>query len=99
MPVWTVGKRCGSYTNRADGGSGRARGGQHNSNEIGGIPGAELLHDVGAMIFDRTRADAEFASGFLVGGAGCEALQHFAFAPRQRFAAWKMQRFYSGRRI
>jgi hypothetical protein len=71
---WTGSKRCGSPTNRTNGGSGSARSSQHNSNEICGIPCAELLHDIGAMIFDRTRADAEFASGFLVGGTGCEAL-------------------------
>ena len=51
-------------------GSRIARGGHHDSNEVGRIPGAELLHDVGAMILDGARADSELAPGFLVGSAG-----------------------------
>ena len=77
---------------RSAGRSSAARCGHHNSNEIGRIPGAELLHDVGAMILDGARADSEMAPGFLVGRARGELLQHLAFAPRQRFPSRKMQR-------
>src|SRR6266566_7457813 len=77
---------------RARAGSGIARDGHHNPDEIRGIPCAELFHDVGAMILNRTRADSELAPGFLVGGAGGELLQHFAFAPRQWFPPRKMKR-------
>ena len=44
------------------------------------------------MIFDRARADSKLTPRFLVGRAGGELLQHFALAPRQRFAPGKMQR-------
>ena len=68
------------------------RGGHHDPDQIGGVPRAELLHDVGAVILDRARADPEMPSRFLVGSAGGELLEHLAFAPRQRFASGKMQR-------
>ncbi len=42
----------------------------HDTDEVGGIAGAELLHDIGAMILDRSRADAEMAPGLLVVRAG-----------------------------
>src|SRR6266853_258498 len=44
--------------------------GHHDADEIGRVPRTELLHDVGAVIFDRARADPKRASGFLVGRAG-----------------------------
>ena len=71
--------------------SGSARGAHHNPDQIGRIPGAQLFHDVGAMIFDRTRADPKVTAGFLVGGAGGELLQNLAFAPRQRLAPGEMK--------
>src|ERR1700730_8023828 len=71
--------------------SGMALRGHHDPDQVGGIPGAELFHDVGAMILDGARADPKVASGLLVGSAGGELLQHFALAPRQWFLPWKMQ--------
>src|ERR1700675_207177 len=73
-------------------GSGLARGGHHDPDEIGGIPRPQLFHDVGAVILDRARADPELASRFLVGSAGGELLQHLTLAPRQRLTSGKMQR-------
>src|SRR5205085_69718 len=70
----------------------RALGGHHDPDQVGCVPGAELLHDVRPMIFDCARADAERAAGLLVRRAGSELLQHFTLAPRQRFPARKMQR-------
>ena len=76
-----------------------ARRGHHDPHQIGRVPGAELLHDVGAVIFDRARADSELAPGFLVGGARGELLQHLAFAPRSAARAREMQRRDVRRRL
>src|SRR3977135_215339 len=73
-----------------------ALGSHHDADEIGGIARAELLHDVGTVIFDGARADPEVASGFLVGRARRELLQHLAFAPRQGFTPGKMERCDAG---
>ena len=67
-------------------------GGHHDPDQIGGVPRAEFLHDVGAVILDRARTDPEMPSRFLVGSARGELLEHLAFAPRERFASGKMQR-------
>src|SRR6185312_4062474 len=67
-----------------------ARAAQHDAHEIGGVPGAELLHDSRAMDFDSARADAELASGLLVGEALCDALQHFVFARRKLSVAGEL---------
>src|SRR5450755_4733314 len=72
--------------------SGRSRGRHHDTDEISRILGAQLLHDIGAMVFNGARTDSERASGFLVGRARCELLEHFAFAPGQWFTSREMQR-------
>src|SRR4249919_722870 len=69
-----------------------ARRRHHDPHQVRGVAGAELLHDVSAMILDGARTDAELPPGLLVGGAGGELLEHLAFASRQRFASWEMQR-------
>src|SRR5262249_40368353 len=66
--------------------------GHHDPDEVGGIFRAELLHDVGAMVFDSARADTQMPPGFLVGSAGCELLQHLALPAGQWLAAGEMQR-------
>src|SRR6185436_12549842 len=67
-------------------------GGHHDPDQVGGVPRAEFLHDVGAVILDRARADPKMPSRFLVGSTRSELLKHLAFAPRERFASGKMQR-------
>ena len=52
---------------------------KHNAHEIGGIAGADFLHDAGTMHLDGARADAEPAAGLFVRGTGCDLSQHFAF--------------------
>jgi hypothetical protein len=49
---------------------------QHDAHEIGGILGAELIHDARPMHLDRARADAEFEARFLVGSALRDPPQH-----------------------
>ena len=39
---------------------------KHNAHQIGGISGANLLHDAGAMDFDGPWADAQVTTGLLV---------------------------------
>ncbi len=77
--------------------SGLSRGGHHDPDQIGGVSRPELLHDIGAMVLDRSRADPEMPSRFLVGGAGGELLEHLAFPARQRFPSGKMHRCDPGR--
>src|SRR5436190_18250933 len=62
--------------------SGLPRGGHHDPDQIGGVPRSKLLHDIGAVILDRSRADPEMPPCFLVGRAGSELLEHLAFAAR-----------------
>src|SRR5579872_6963645 len=69
-----------------------ARGGHHDPNQVGGIPGAEFFHDVRAVILNRSGADSQVTSRLLVGGARRELLQHFTLAARQGFATGKAQR-------
>src|ERR1700744_1009792 len=89
----TIAARPGRRSvNHAADTSGRALRGHHDADEVGGVPGAELLHDVGAVILNSPRADTERAAGFLVRGAAGELLQDFAFAPRQWFTPWEMIR-------
>src|SRR4029077_7811208 len=57
---------------------------QHDPNEIGRVPGAELVHDAGAMHLDGAWGDAERAASLLVGGAGDDPGQHLALARRER---------------
>src|SRR5215212_10116994 len=57
---------------------------QHDPDEVGGVLGAELFHDAGAMHFDRTRADPERTAGHLVGRASHDLREHLAFAWGQR---------------
>ena len=56
--------------------------GQHDAHQIGGVLGAELVHDAGAMHLDGARADPELAAGLLVGSAGGDPP-----APRARAAS------------
>src|SRR3954470_15815740 len=56
---------------------------QHDPNQVGGVLGAELFHDAGAMHFDGARADSERAARLLVGSAGHDLREHLAFAWRQ----------------
>ena len=60
---------------------------QHDPHQIGGVLGAELVHDAGAVHLDGARADAERAAGLLVGSAGDDAGQHLALARREQFRA------------
>ena len=57
--------------------------GQHDAHEVGGVLGAELFHDAGAMHLDGAGRDAELAAGLLVGLAVGDELQHFALARRE----------------
>ena len=57
---------------------------QHDPHQVGGILGAELVHDAGAMHLDGARADAERAAGLLVGGPGDDPGQHLALARGQQ---------------
>ncbi len=63
----------------------------HDPNQIGGVLGAELLHDVGAMILNGPRADTELPAGFLVGVARRKQLQHLALAHGERLAPREIQ--------
>src|ERR1700726_3714874 len=47
--------------------------------EISGVPGTELLQEIGAMELDGTRADAECPSGLLAGGTPNDLSQHNTF--------------------
>jgi hypothetical protein len=59
----------------------------HLASEIDRILGAELVHDVGAVDFDRSLADAQIYGRFLVGGAGRDQGKNLALAARQKVAA------------
>ena len=63
---------------------------QHNAHEIGGIAGADFLHDARAMHLDGARADAEPAAGLFVRGTSRDLSQHFAFPRRQQCLAGKL---------
>src|SRR3569832_2617777 len=82
----------GALVSGSGAGRGFARGGQHRSNEIGGIARTKLLHDVGAMEFDGARTDAKLPARLLVGSAGREQFQHFPLAACQRIASGEIQR-------
>ena len=64
---------------------------EHDAHQIGGVLGAELFHDPGAVNFDGAIADAELLSGFLVGGALDDLAEHVLLARRQRLAARKIE--------
>src|SRR5438876_664233 len=59
--------------------SGLARRGHHDPDQIGSVTCPELLHDIGAVVLDGPRTDPEMPTRLLVGGAGSELLEHFAF--------------------
>src|ERR1700719_2933534 len=65
---------------------------EHDPHQVDGIPGAKLVHDAGAMDFDRPDADAEIARGGLVGHAESDLIEHFEFSSRQQFASGKLRR-------
>src|SRR5262245_20242748 len=67
------------------------RGGHHDTDQVGDVARAELLHDVGAVVLDGTRADAERAAGFLVGRTAGELLEHLTLPARQRLASGEVQ--------
>ena len=56
---------------------------ERDAHEIGGVLGAELVHDARAMNLDGARADPESPASFLVGGAAGD----LAPAPRARAAS------------
>ena len=56
---------------------------EDDTHQIGGISGADLLHDACAVHFDRARADAETATDFLVRCTLRNLGKHLAFAWRQ----------------
>src|SRR5206468_12447829 len=64
---------------------------QRDPDQIGGVLGAELLHDARAVHLDGARADAEVPAGPLVGGAGHDLRQHILLARGERLAARKMK--------
>src|SRR5450755_2659510 len=47
--------------------------------EISGVPGTELLQEIGAMELNGTRADAECPYGLLAGGTPNDLSQHNTF--------------------
>src|SRR5947209_4790130 len=63
---------------------------QHDTHEVGGVLGAQLLHDARAVHLDGARADAEDAARFLVGGAGRDLRQDLAFARGEELAPGKL---------
>src|ERR1700761_1931703 len=65
---------------------------QHDSHQIGGIFGTELFHDASAVHFDRARADAESAAGFLIGSTPRDTVKNIPFPRREPFAAMKIKR-------
>jgi hypothetical protein len=52
---------------------------EHDAHEIGGVPGAELFHDAGAMNLDGARTDPELAAGFLVRRPVGDQFEHLVF--------------------
>lgn len=50
-------------------GSDVSRCSEDGANEIGGVLGAQLLHDIGAVIFDGARADSKVPARLLVGSS------------------------------
>ena len=71
--------------------------GQHDTNEVSCILGAELLHDVHTMDLDRPLADAEIFRGLLVRGRGRDLAQHVSLARCQPLAAGEGSRQGIGR--
>jgi hypothetical protein len=65
---------------------------KHNADEMSGVLGTELLHDVRSVKFDGTRADAEYPTSFFTGGAYKDLCQHETFFPCQRLMARKCLR-------
>src|SRR5512136_2144441 len=69
----------------------RAAFAHHDADEVGGVAGADLLHQVGAVHLDGARADAELAARLLVGGAGDDLSEHVLLAPAERLAAGEIE--------
>ena len=65
---------------------------EHFAYEMDRILCAELLHDVGAVKFDRARTDTERAGGLFAGGPRDDLRQRHALARRQQLIAWKWLR-------
>lgn len=53
---------------------------EDDAHQVGGVASSEFFHDAGAVDFDGAGRDAELATGFLVGLAIGDELQHLAFA-------------------
>ena len=54
------------------------------ANQVGETIGCHFGHDIGAVNFDRTRADFEVECNDLVGLAGNQSFEHLTLAVRQR---------------
>src|ERR1017187_5110715 len=68
--------------------------GEHAANQFGRVLHTDLFHDLGAMVFDRSRTQPKLAPGFLVGRSGGDLRQHVLLATGQGFAPWKAERTY-----
>src|ERR1700733_3924879 len=64
---------------------------EHDPNQIGRAPGAELFHDPGPVNFNGAITDAELLAGFLIGGALDKLPQHILLARRERLATGKIE--------
>ena len=60
--------------------SGKGLFSEHIMAEIGGVPGAQLFQQIGALAIDRAWADAERPSGFL-GGVFCVRERDYRLRP------------------
>src|SRR5262245_3931856 len=65
---------------------------KHDPHKIGGVAGANLLHDTGAMNFYRAWANAEPPTHFLVGSASGDLCEYLAFARRKERSTGKISR-------
>src|SRR5215213_9519914 len=80
MPAGPAAVKCRRASKACISRSGAAVLAQHDAHQVGGILGAELLHDTRAMHLDGARADAEFTARLLVGRAGRDLAEHIALA-------------------
>src|SRR5207253_959066 len=63
---------------------------EHDTHQISGISGANLVHDARAMHFYRAQADAQAATDFLVRCALRNLRKHLAFTRRQKIMTGKI---------
>jgi hypothetical protein len=63
---------------------------KRDTHQIGGISGANLVHNARTMHFYRARADAQAAANFLVRRALRNLCKHLAFARRQKIMTGKI---------